>query len=211
MESRSYEVSSALNSDIKISVIPGHFATNHSHVSHYIDMTRVKTVHNCAKLAAKALAEKFSSTSVDTIICMEGMEIIAAYLAQELTNAPHGINAGKDINIISPEYNQNNQMIFRNNVEKMVWNQRVLLLIASATTGKTINRALECIKYYCGTSIGIGAVFSAAESIQGIDIYSVFTEDDVPEYKTYSFSDCPDCAQKKKIDAIVNAFGYLRI
>ena len=39
METRILEIKSKSNSKIKIGVIPGHFATNHSHVNYYIDMT----------------------------------------------------------------------------------------------------------------------------------------------------------------------------
>ena len=32
------------NSSIPLKVVPGHFATNHSHVNYYLDMTTLKTV-----------------------------------------------------------------------------------------------------------------------------------------------------------------------
>ena len=49
METRILEIKSKSNSKIKIGVIPGHFATNHSHVNYYIDMTKIKTHHKVAK------------------------------------------------------------------------------------------------------------------------------------------------------------------
>ena len=93
----------------------------------------------------------------------------------------------------------------------MVWGKRVLLLVASATTGKTINRSLECIKYYGGNVVGIAALFSAITEKQGIRVDAIFTQDDIPNYRTYPFEECPDCREKKKIDAIVNSYGYSKI
>ncbi|MDR1002531.1 MAG: orotate phosphoribosyltransferase [Oscillospiraceae bacterium] len=211
MESRAYELSSSVNKKLKISVIPGHFATNHSHITHYIDLTKLKTSHVHARNTAVELASRYVATDIDSIICMDGMEVIAAFLAEELASAGSGVNREKSIRIITPEYNQNNQMIFRHNVEKAVWNKRVLILLASATTGKTINRSLECIKYYNGEVVAVAAIFSAAQSVQDIDIVSLFSEEDIVGYNTYSFTDCPYCAEKTKIDAIVNAYGYLKI
>ena len=87
-----------------------------------------------------------SNLSVDTIICLEGTEIIGAFLARELAKEGHtSINSGKDICVITPETNANNQMIFRDNIQKHVFNKQILLLISSASTGKTINRSMSAI------------------------------------------------------------------
>ena len=40
---------------------------------------------------------------------------------------------------------------------------------------------------------------------------ALFTSDDLPDYKTYSFYECPACQEKRKIDAIVNSYGYSKI
>ena len=58
---------------------------------------------------------------VDTIVCLEGTQVIGAYLAEELTRA--GVlstNAHKTIYVITPEYNSNSQMVFRENILPMV-------------------------------------------------------------------------------------------
>ena len=68
MEKRAYELLSRLNSEISVRIIPGHFATQHSHISHCIDMTKVKSRLNSAKAAAKILADSFMGVPVDTII-----------------------------------------------------------------------------------------------------------------------------------------------
>ena len=143
---------------------------------------------------------------------MDGTEIIGAYLAQELSSAGiMSMNLHKSIYIITPEYNSNGQLIFRDNIQPMVNNKHVLLLLASATTGKTIAKSLECIQYYGGIIQGISAIFSAAKTICGHTINSLFTSKDLPDYMTYPQKDCPFCKQGRKIDAIVNSFGYSKL
>lgn len=56
MESRMHEIRARNAGKVKIGVIPGHFATNHSHVNYYVDMTAVKTSSSTAKEAASLLA-----------------------------------------------------------------------------------------------------------------------------------------------------------
>lgn len=212
METRAIEVKSKANPKISIKVIPGHFATNHSHVNFYIDLTKLKTCHKYAKLVAAELAKQYLGTQIDTVICMENTEVIAAFFAEEVSSISNSVNSGKEINIIVPEYNSNNQMIFRDNIQKAVWNKNVLLMISSATTGKTINRSLECIQYYSGNIAGIAAIFSAIDATPtDIPICSVFDTEDIPEYRSYLYSQCPSCKNKNKIDAIVNSYGYSKI
>ena len=131
---------------------------------------------------------------------------LAAFLADNL--AQNGVNNGENINIVTPEFNSNGQMIFRDNIQKMVWKKNIILLVASATTGKTINRSLECIQYYNGKTRGISAIFSAADKIGDIEINCIFKKDDITDYRTYAAHECPECLAKKKLDAIVNSYGY---
>ena len=56
MEERMQIIQAAGNSKIQIGVIPGHYATNHSHINYYVDITSLKTGYKMAKEAAKALA-----------------------------------------------------------------------------------------------------------------------------------------------------------
>lgn len=212
MESRAIKVHSDKNREILISIIPGHFATSHSHVNYYIDMTSIKHQHKIAKQAAEYMALKYLNTvAVDTIICMDGCEVIGAFLADELSRSGiSSMNEGSDISVVTPEY-PNGQLLFRDNVQKMIWNRNVLLLVASATTGKTIRRSMECIRYYGGKVVGTSAIFSAIGEIGGVQIDSIFTSEDLPNYCTYSVSDCPYCQNRQKIDAIVNSYGYSKI
>ena len=212
MDTRAIEIESKRNKRIITKAFPGHFATSHSHVNYYVDMTSVKCQYKMARLAARELAKTLSSTVVDTIVCLDGTEIVAAYLADELAQSSiAGINKEGDIAIITPEINLNNQMLLRDNTQRMVWNKRVLLLVASITTGKTINRALECIRYYGGETSGICALFSAVDEVGGIAVNTIFDADELQGYHTYSSHDCPYCRDKRKIDAIINSYGYSKI
>ena len=213
METRMKEISARKSSKVKIGVIPGHFATSHSHVNYYVDMTSVKTSSATAKEAASLLAQEYMmGTNIDTIVCLEGTEMLGAFLAQALSDPTIPmLNAGQDINVITPELNANNQMIFRDNTQKMIWGKHVLLLMASVSTGKTINRAVECLQYYNGSLVAISAIFSAASESRGIKINSIFTPGDLPEYHSYAPAECPMCAAHKKVDALVNSYGYSKI
>ena len=56
MEDRMQTIECRTNSKVSIGVIPGHYATNHSHVNYYVDMTSIKTSMKMANEAAKELA-----------------------------------------------------------------------------------------------------------------------------------------------------------
>ena len=51
-------------------------------------------------------------------------------------------------------------------------------------------------------------LFSAANSIAGKTINSLFTTADLPDYRKYEPENCSMCKAKKEIDAFANAFGY---
>ncbi|MDO4298001.1 MAG: orotate phosphoribosyltransferase [Lachnospiraceae bacterium] len=213
MESRATKIHSKVNQNAIIRVIPGHFATNHSHINYYVDMTIMKSRKSEAAAAASVLARKYStSTYIDTIICMDGCEVIGAYLADELTNSGiMSLNQHQTMYIVSPEVNPGGQLIFRDNMQMMIQGKHCLLLLASATTGRTIARAMECVKYYGGIIEGVSAIFSASKNVAGMEINSIFGENDILDYQTYDAGKCPLCARKQKIDAIVNSYGYSKL
>ena len=209
MENRTFKVMSR-NSNVPLKIAHGHFATNHSHVNYYIDMTTLKTRQSEAEAAAKALVPHYiANTIVDTIVCLDGTEIIGAYLAQELNRSGFmSINAHQTIYVVTPEYNANSQMFFRDNIQPMIRGKHVLILMASVTTGITVRKSVECIQYYGGTPVGVSAIFSAVDEVEGMKINTIFDSDDVPGYETYSSHECPMCQQGQKVDALVNSFGY---
>ena len=102
-------------------------------------------------------------------------------------------------------------MLFRDNTQKKIWGKKVLLLISSASTGKSINRAIDCLQYYSGELIAIGAIFSAIDEVQGIEIKSLFTDQDLPHYDNFPANECPMCKNGIKVDALINSFGYSKL
>lgn len=213
LEERTIKIPAKANKNIHLKAIPGHFATTHSHINHYLDMTSMKNRHTEAALVAKELVKKYTNTTaVDTIVCMDGCEVIGAYLAEELTAAGiMSLNSHKCVNVITPEINSKDQLIFRDNIQKMVMDKHVILLLASATTGKTIKACLQGIRYYGGIVEGIAALFSAVDVIDEIPVDTIFTSEDVDGYENYPYADCPYCKAQRKLDALVNSYGYSRI
>ena len=210
MENMTTKITSSYNNALDIKVVDGHFATNHSHINRYIDMTTIKSRRKMALAAAKSMATEYVATTiVDTIVCMDGLEVIGAYLAETLSqNGITSMNQHKSIYVVTPEVHSSGQLIFRDNLQPMIEGKHVLLLIASATTGKTIKKSLECIKYYGGSIAGISAIFSVATEVDGYPVHALFTEKDLPDYKTYPHDQCPMCQAGNRIEAIVNSYGY---
>ena len=212
MEKRKHEITSKNNANIAINVIPGHFATNHSHVNYYIDLTGIKTRHLMSKEAAYEMTKMISDISVDTIICQENTELLGGFIAERLSSSGNSmINTGKSIYVICPELNSNNQMVFRDNLQHMIYGKRIMLLISSVSTGKTINRATECIRYYGGELVAVCSIFSAIDKMNGMPVHSLFTPNDVQGYETHLPADCPGCKEKRKLDAIINSYGYSKL
>jgi orotate phosphoribosyltransferase len=206
------EIFHHINRKVSIKITRGHFATNHSHVNYYIDLTDIKTQANRAREAAKEIAKSYAhSTHIDTIICLEGTEVVGAFLAEELTHTSMNIDSGNDMAIIVPETNSNNQLIFKENIEPKIQGKHILLLVSTVSTGKTINRSVECIQYYGGNLVAVSSLFSAVSKFNGIPITALFTNRDCPNYLTTKTSECPYCQQGRKIDAIVNGYGYQKI
>ena len=73
MESRMVKFYSKESNMVAIHAIPGHFATTHSHINYYVDVTSIKTRASEAKEAAKILQTKMPRGAyIDTIVCMDG-------------------------------------------------------------------------------------------------------------------------------------------
>ena len=188
----------------------GHFATNHSHINYYVDITFQKTRLSEARDVARQLVSSFNSTTlVDTILCLDGTAVIGTCLADELTKSGfRSINSHQTIYVVEPEYNANSQMIFRDNIKPMIRGKNVLVLMASMTTGFTAKRSIEAIGYYGGFISGVAALYSAVKDSGGYPVASVYSLADLPNYASYDYRECPYCKQGIKIDALVNSFGY---
>lgn len=204
------KIPSRMNPNVTLKVIHGHFATPNSHINCYMDITTMKTRCSEAHGVASLLAPCYSvDTPVDTIVCLDGTEVIGTYLAEELTR--EGIlsyNAHHTIYVVSPEYGPSGQIIFRDNMQIAIRGKHALVLMGSITTGRSLNTAIDCLKYYQATITGVAAIFSAAGSVAGMPIHAAFHPSDVPEYSTYKAHDCPLCKKGIALDALVNNYGY---
>ena len=213
MESRMFKIYARSDEKIQLKVYPGHFVTSQSHVSHYLDMTTMKSRSNEAKRIAQNLAKHYeASIPVDTIVCMDGLQVVGAYLAEELTKAGVlSMNAHQTIYITSAEYDNSGHMIFRDNNKMMIEGKNVLILNGSVTTGETLAKAVNTVLYYGGKITGVAAIFSAVSSVAKLPVKSIFTQQDIPDYETYSQHSCPMCQKNQKVDAIVSGYGYSKL
>ena len=165
-------------SNVALRVSKGHFATNHSHINYLIDVTFQKSRLSEAQAVAKALVKQYvTSTIVDTIVCLDGMQVVGACLAEELTKAGFmSINAHQTIYVITPELSSESQLLFRENLQPMLAGKHVLILMASVTTGLTISQSMECVRYYGGKVVGVSAIYSATDvAADGTRINALFT------------------------------------
>ena len=196
--------------NVPLRVARGHFATNHSHINYYIDITFQKTRLSEAKASAYQLVSHFiNDTPVDTIVCLDGTAVLGACVAEELTKSGfHTINAHQTIYVVEPEFASSSQMIFRDNIQPMIKGKHVLILMASVTTGYTAKRSIETICYYGGRIAGVAAIYRAVDEIEGYPVRSIYSIDDLPDYESYDYRNCPYCRQGVKLDALINSHGY---
>ena len=210
MISQYSKVPASMNSNVTLRIVPGHFATTHSHITHYMEIGAMKARCSEAHGVATILAMHYTvSTPVDTIICADGTEVIGTYLAEELTRA--GVlnyNAHRTVYVVAPEYAPSGQIIFRDNLQLAIRGKHVLLLMGSLTTGRTLERLMEGVRYYDANISGACAIFSAVKEVDGIPVISAFRPEDIHDFQSYAPSECPLCKQGKKLDALVNSFGY---
>lgn len=213
MDERFEDLRSTKNPKARIKILKGHFATSHSHINTYIDMSTVKVRHNNCRETAHVLADEFvHTTSIDTIVCLEETDTIGSFMASRLADQlPYSLSKGNNISIVTPEYHQSGQILFRDNKQRMIKNKQVLILAPSITTGKSVLTAIEAVLYYGGTVCGICSVFSSINKIAGMDVKTIFTSSDLPDYRAYRPTECPMCKAGQRIEAIVNSYGYSKL
>lgn len=210
MEFRLEDLESTKNQKVRIKIMKGHFATEHTHVNTYIDISTVANCFQEAREAAKLLVENYQmSTKIDTIVCLDGTRLIGAFMAEFLSSAGMGnLNGGKNIAVITPELINRRQIVFRDNTKRMVESKNILILAGSITSGENVLQATSAAIYYKGKVTGICAVFSHVNKVAGMEVHAIFTGKDLPEYQSYGIADCPRCRQGRRIDALVNSYGY---
>ena len=198
------------NPNLFLRVQKGHFATMHSHTNYFIDVTTQKTRLSEAKALAQDLVSNYqTNTIIDTILCIDGMEVVGTCIANELTKDYYiNMNAHQTIYIISPEFITGGQLMFRDNLVPMIQGKHVLIVAASVTTGKSALAAIDAVNYYGGKVVGVSAIFATVDECDGHPVNSVFDPNDLGDYDSYNPNRCPLCANNEKLEAIVNSFGF---
>ena len=199
------------NRKIRLNIYPGHYATSHAHVDNYFSMTEIRTDCAMASEAADALAAYFRFTPVDTVISLEYTQIIGAFVAQRLSAQGRDINSGADIHVVTPQVNSNNQLTISSDMQPYVTGKNVLLLLSTVSTGRSLARAVECIRYYGGNLAGIASIFSAIGESGGLPVRSIFTSSDLSGYNSYRSDECPFCRNGRKLDGFITTAGYTEI
>ena len=199
--------------DVTLRVAQGHFATRNSHINYFIDVTRQQSCLQDAEAVAQQLAQRLvSNTMVDTILCMDGTRVIGTCLARQLTQGGYrSMNANQEIYLLRENLSADGMLIFRDNARFMLEGKRVLLLLASITTGGTVRKGTRCIQYYGGIVEAVASVFSTVDRVDDMQVLSVFTEEDIPGYTAYAAGECPFCQKGERIEAMVNGFGYSKL
>jgi len=209
VETNAFNVSLEKNPSISIKVIPGHFTTSSAHINYFLDVWELKSNVSLARDVARELAVPYlTNTPIDTILCMERTVVLGAYIAEELLREGTAVmNSGSNIHVVSPLSNINGNLVFQDNAIEWIANKNVLLLVASISTGSTMERAKECITYYGGRLSGISSLFCYSAKSED-NVNSLFTSEDIPGYKLFSTVDCEMCKAGQKLDAIINSEGY---
>ncbi len=207
-----YKIPSKKN-NLFLRVSRGHFATGHSHINYYVDVTTQKTRLSEAQAVAKELVSYYAqSTIVDTILCLDGTEVIGTCMAEALTaDGFVNINAHQTIYVVTPEHTVGSQLIFRDNLAPMIAGKHVLILTASATTGYTARAAAEAVEYYNGHVVGISAIFASIDECAGHPVRAIFSTKDLNDYESYPSHECPMCKAGERIEALVNSFGFSKL
>ena len=199
--------------DVTLRVAQGHFATRNSHTNYFIDVTNQQSCLREAEAVAQQLAQKsLAYTMVDTILCMDGTRVIGACLARQLTQGGYrSINAGREIYLLRENLSSNGQLIFRDNARFMLEGKNVLILLASITTGGTVEKGMRCVRYYGGKVAGVASIYSHLGEVRGMPVVSLFNTGDLPGYASYSPEACPLCRQGLEVDAVVDTYGYSKL
>ena len=209
-----YTITYPKNENVFIHVMPGHFISANNHINYYVGTSDIKHNLNISTDAAKIMAEYYSTNGidVDTVLCLYETQALGAYLAKELSNSTMmAPNPDQTVFVVGSEYDPAGNLIFRDNLRRMIYGKNVLILISCITSGRTVERAIESVRYYGGKIAGVSSVFSMQNKISGVPVNSLFTEADIPGYISYPSHDCPLCQKGIPVDAISNGYGYSKI
>lgn len=205
----SYKIRTKGN-NLYLRVTKGHFMKTNSHMNYYIDVTLQKTRLSEARAVAEELVSHYSTnTVIDTILCLDEMQVIGTCMAERLTSAGYmNLNAHQTIYILTPEKVSAGRFIFRDNTAAMIRGKNVLILTSSVATGRTTSVAMEAIKYYGGSVAGIASIYSAVESCSDVPVHSIFDANDLDGYFCTPAHKCPLCQEGMMVDGVVNSYGF---
>ena len=201
-------------SNLYLRVARGHFATCNSHSNYYVDVVAQKSRLSEAKAVADALCDQLrhNATVVDTILCLDGTEVIGACLADELTRGGYmNMNAHQTIYVLTPEHTVGSQLLLRDNLIPMVAGKHVLILAASVTTGYTALGAIQAVDYYGGHVVGVSSIFATTDKVGDYTVHSCFDPTDLPDYASHLAHECPQCKAGVRLDALINGHGYSKL
>ena len=208
------KITSPRDDRVFIRVKHGHFVTANAHINYYVGTSDIKHNHSVSTDTAMLLAEYYNTRGIeaDTVLSLYETQVLGAYLAHELARpSMMNPNPSQSLYALGAEYDAQGNIIFRDNLQRMIRNKRVIILMSCITSGRTVERAIASVRYYGGTVVGISAAFSATKSIAGIEVNSIFTDDDLPGYEVYDPRNCPLCRMGVPVDAIANGYGYSQL
>ena len=191
-------------------VTKGHFMKTNGHMNYYIDVTIQKTRLSEARAVAEELVSYYNNSAViDTILCLDEMQVIATCMAERLTSAGFmNLNAHQTIYILTPEKVAAGRFIFRDSTIPMISGKNVLILTSSVATGRTTSVAMDAIKYYGGTVAGLASIYSAVDECDGVPVRSVFDATDLDGYFCVPSHECPLCKEGQMVDGVVTSYGF---
>ena len=191
-------------------VTKGHFMKTNGHMNYYIDVTMQKTRLSEARAVAEELVSYYNNnTVIDTILCLDEMQVIATCMAERLTSEGFmNLNAHQTIYILTPEKVSAGRFIFRDNTISAISGKNVLILTSSVATGRTTSVAMEAIKYYGGTVAGLASIYSAVDECNGVPVHSVFDAKDLDGYYCVPAHECPLCKEGQMVDGVVTSYGF---
>lgn len=212
--SKIYTITCAKNDNVFIHAMPGHFISANNHINYHIGTSDIKHNHDVSAEAAKLLSEYYNTNGmdIDTVLCLYETQALGAYVAHQLSKPTMMIpNPDQVVYVLGSEYDSSGNLIFRDNLKRMINGKTVLVLISCITSGRTVEKAMDSVKYYGGNVVGVASIFSAKDEINGIKVNTIFNTDDVPGYASYTAHDCPMCREGKVVDAISNGYGYSKL
>ena len=206
---KSYKIRTKGN-NLFLRVTRGHFMKTNGHMNYYIDVTMQKTRLSEARAVAEELVSYYNNSAViDTILCLDEMQVIATCMAERLTSEGFmNLNAHQTIYILTPEKVAAGRFIFRDSTIPMISGKNVLVLTSSVATGRTTSVAMDAIKYYGGTVAGLASIYSAVDECDGVPVHSVFDANDLDGYFCVPAHECPLCKEGQMVDGVVTSYGF---